>query len=91
MQNLSTPEIALTNWAELIVTDADGDIAGTLGDLVSNAPANLDNARLNDEGIIVEWSGYLLSVDGEATDANGFETLDVDAVNWDGLADALGR
>ncbi len=80
------------NWKDLMVTDAEGDSAGTLGDLVANAPANLDNARLNDEGAVVEWEGYLLSEDGtDATDANGFQTLNNDFVNWDGLKEALGR
>ena len=80
------------NWKELIVTDADGDTWDTLGNLVHNAPANLDNARFNDEGAIVEWEGFFLSEEGQpVTDANGFETLNRDAVNWEGLADVLGR
>lgn len=80
----------MLNWNELVVSDADGDVWGTLGDLVSNAPANLDNAIIGTDGTIQEWEGFFLSEDGQsAVDDNGLETLDRNNVNWDGLRDAL--
>lgn len=76
----------MINWNDLVVVDAEGDVAGTLGELVASAPANLDNCVLDSDGAISEWEGYFVGVDAESADwqipAN---------VNWDGLAAKLGR
>ena len=85
MNGIETTET--TNWRELMVTDADGDSAGTLGDLVDNAPANLDNAVLNSDGSISEWMDFFIAASGEEAD---WDTPRA-AVDWSGFVQALGR
>lgn len=95
MQNLNTNEVTKLelNWRELIVCDETGaPIGDTLGELVAIAPANLDNAELDNNGALAAWPGFFLAEeDVDPTDENGFETLDSSRVNWDGLREALGR
>lgn len=71
-----------TTWNELIVTDAEGDQT-TLRDIVSNCPANLDNAVIRD-GRIQEWEGFFLSAPGEEPNWNT-PLADVD---WSGFSEA---
>ena len=76
-----------TNWRNLVVTDGnDPSAQATLGDLVDNAPANLDNAVIVD-GRISEWSNYFLSSPGEEPDYNTPQG----EVDWTGFERALNR
>ena len=75
------------NWADLMVTDAEGASGGTLGNLVMSAPANLDSAVLNAEGRIIAWPGFFISAEGEEAD---WDTPHA-AVNWTGLRKQLNR
>lgn len=80
----------IINWKNLIVTDAEGETWGTLGELVSEAPANLDSAVYGDNGEITEWDGFFLSEEGQpVVDDNGFETLDRSRVDWSGLRESI--
>lgn len=72
------------NWTDLNVVDSEGDNWGNLGDIVRDAPANLDNAEIVD-GAIEQWPGYFMSRPGE--DAN-WDTP-AGAVDWAGFEDAL--
>lgn len=73
------------NWKSLNVYDGPtGGLWGTLGDLVENAPANLDDAKIVD-GQISEWPGFFLAADGEEPNA---DTPRV-GVDWAGFEQAL--
>lgn len=72
------------SWRDLIVTGSEGDVAGTLGWFVGNAPANLDDAKV-EGGKVVEWPGFFLSAEGEEAD---WDTPKAD-VNWEGFDAAL--
>ena len=72
------------SWRDLIVTDAEGDTAGTLGWFVDHAPANLDNAVI-EGGVLKIWDGYFISAEGE--DPN-FDTPKV-PVDWSGFQTAI--
>ena len=75
-----------TNWTDLIVTDSDGEQWGSLGGIVENAPANLDNATI-ESGQIDSWDGFFLSAEGEEADADTPRAI----VNWDGFADKINQ
>jgi hypothetical protein len=74
----------MLNWRELIVSDNEGKTGDTLGFFVDNAPANLDNAVI-ENGRIVEWTGFFLSAPDETPD---WDTPKVD-VDWSGFEDTL--
>jgi hypothetical protein len=74
----------MISYTELIVTDAEGCCAGTLGDIVENAPANLDTATVRN-GKITEWPQFFLSAEGEEA---GWDTPRV-AVDWTGFVGRL--
>ena len=57
-----------TAWRELNVY-SEGELWGSLGELVDNAPANLDGARIED-GQIAEWQDFLIAAPGEDPDWN---------------------
>ena len=71
-------------WQDLVVTDSDGDVMGDLGGMVSDAPANLDDAEIVD-GQIESWPGYDLGWPG------GDDQWDSqhDLVDWTGFEAAL--
>jgi hypothetical protein len=72
------------NWTNLQITDGDGDSWGSLGALVSSAPANLDSAVISN-GKITEWAGFFLHTEDEEPD---FDTPR-HGVDWDGFAEAI--
>ncbi len=72
------------HWRELEVHDADGFV-GHLGELVDDAPANLDACELNEDGSVSEWQGHFVAAPGEAPD---WDTPRGE-VDWSGLAAAL--
>lgn len=72
------------DWRKLIVTDSDGEEWGELGELVDNAPANLDSARIVD-GAIESWDGFFLSAPGEDPD---YDTPRAE-VDWTGFEEAI--
>lgn len=76
--------IETINWRNLIVTDSDNDEVGTLGWVVDNCPANLDNAIIRN-GEIAEWYGFFISAPGEVADD---KTPSV-PVDWDGFVENL--
>jgi len=55
------------HWSELEVYDDESNYIGTLGDLVENAPENLDNVVI-ENGKISEWSDYFIAAPGENPD-----------------------
>lgn len=74
-----------TNWKDLIVSEGEPNAnCGTLGFIVHNAPANLDDAEISG-GKITSWDGFFLSAPGEVADWNT-PRGDVD---WDGFAETL--
>lgn len=64
------------NWKILEVIDADGNYLGLLGDVVQDAQANLFRATI-ENGEIVSWAGFSLSL-------GGIDSDDMD-VDWDGF------
>jgi len=74
----------MTSWRDLVVSDADGNTGDTLGFFVDSAPANLDDATIQN-GRIVEWPGFFLSIEGEESD---WDTPRGD-IDWAGFEDAL--
>ena len=75
------------NWRDLRVTDNQGVTAAeSLGHFVDHAPANLDNAIIED-GKITEWPDFSLSAEGEDPE---WDTPLVD-VDWSGFAEALAK
>ena len=74
----------MTNWKNLIVTDTEGDAAGTLGEFIKIAPANLDTATI-ENGKIIAWPQFFLSAEGEEPDSD----TPSDDVDWNGFVDAL--
>lgn len=70
-------------WRELVVSDSDG-AWGPLGELVENAPANLDDATI-EHGMIVYWPGMFLAAPGEDPD---WDTPRGE-VDWAGFEDKL--
>lgn len=77
----------MLNWKQLIVTDNEGGTAGTLEEIVTLCPANLDSAEIETDGSLGAWPDYLLSAPGEEPE---WDTPRED-VDWTGFADALGR
>lgn len=73
------------HWQNLNVTDADGQHAGTLGEMVRLSPTNLDSAILNEDGSLSEATGFFLSADGEDPDWD----TPRGPVDWNGFREAL--
>jgi hypothetical protein len=74
-----------TNWKDLAVTDGDGENWGTLGELVDNAPANLDNAVIAADGSIESWPQMYIAAPDEEADWD----TPRGPVDWTGFAEAL--
>lgn len=73
------------NWKNLVVVDCEGDAWGELGDIVENAPANLDSADIVD-GKIEAWHGFFL----EAPSGGNIDDVDFHGViDWTGFSDRL--
>lgn len=86
--NTTTNSAAETvSWKNLMVTDAEGDDWGTLGDMVRSAPANLDGAQIGEDGGIDSWPGFFLSAEGETAD---WDTPRAE-VDWTGFAEIIGE
>jgi hypothetical protein len=73
-----------TRWQDLIVTN-EGDEMGPLGQMLEIEPANLDGAKLGDDGSIREWMQYYIAAPGEQPD---WDTPRGE-VDWTGFAEAL--
>lgn len=72
------------NWRRLEVYEADGYL-GHLGELVEDAPANLDTCELAQGGSIDTWPNHMVAAPGEE---HGWDTPRV-AVDWTGFREAL--
>jgi hypothetical protein len=72
------------NWRELIVTDTEAFVVGTLGEVVDLMPANLDNIVI-ENGRISEWQDYFISAPGEDCDHD----TPAGPVDWTGFEHAL--
>lgn len=75
----------MLTWRDLSVVDSDGDYYGPLGELVELAPANLDNAILDDDGSIGSWDGFFISAPNEDPDWD----TPREEVDWTGFEEAL--
>ena len=73
----------MTQWQDLLVVN-EGEELDSLGELVRLAPANLDNAVI-ENGRSVEWQDYFLAAPGEDYDAD----TPRGEVDWSGFEDAL--
>ena len=73
-----------TNWTDLVVTDSDGDVAGTLGEMVRTCPANLDTASI----VFGETGNPNTEVDSQIQEWPGFSLSSPD-VDWSGFGDAI--
>jgi len=74
----------MISWRELLVTDNQGVTFGTLGGVVDDAPANLDDAIIVD-GRITEWPDFFISATGEEPDHSTPQV----AVDWTGFEKSL--
>jgi hypothetical protein len=72
-----------TRWQDLIVT-TEGETWDPLGELVRTAPANLDDATIED-GRITAWPGFFISAPGEAP----AHDTPRGSVDWTGFATTL--
>ncbi len=72
------------NWRELEVHEVDGYL-GHLGELVDDAPANLDTCELADDGSIDTWPQHMVAAPGEEPE---WDTPH-GRVDWAGFATAL--
>lgn len=72
------------DWRELIITGDDGQEWGLLGAMVRDAPANLNNATI-ENGRITEWPQFMLAAPGEEPNWD----TPRGTVDWDGFTTAL--
>ena len=77
----------MTNWQDLIVTDADQQMNFRLGDYLADPANPRDDIELNSDGSMGAWAQFFVSAPGENADC---DTPRGD-VDWEGFAAALGR
>ena len=73
-----------TRWQDLRVWNG-GDGMGPLGEMVRDAPANLDHATISETGEITEWMQYYIAAPGEEPD---WDTPRGE-VDWTGFYEAV--